>query len=74
MKVGIKRMWQLMLHEVDSISIKGKPLYIDEDEYGCDFIYDGKRLHFDYDNCEEMTNDASCQRLCDKVNEFFKFE
>lgn len=67
-------MFQLMLREIDSIKIKGKSLYIEEDEYGCDFIYDGKKLHIDYDNCEPVTGKASCQRLCDKVNNFFKFE
>ena len=74
MKIGTKRMFQLMLREIDSIKIKGKSLYIEEDEYGCDFIYDGKKLHFDYDNSEDVTGKASCQRLCDKVNKFFNFE
>ena len=44
MKIGTKRMFQLMLREIDSIKIKGKSLYIEEDEYGCDFIYGGKKL------------------------------
>lgn len=74
MKVNPKNLFALMLREIDSIKINGKSLYLDEDEYGCDFIYDGKRMHFSYDNSEPVTDNASCQRLCDKIIKYFKFE
>ena len=74
MKIGTTRMWKLLLGDETMINVNGQPFYCEIDaKEGVEFRYGKKKLFISNDMDENLIRtNADCQRLCDRVNKFFK--
>ena len=76
MKIGVKRMNKLLAADLDEpnwVNVNGERLYYDILDEGVEFRYGKKKLYISNDEPLIYTK-ADCQRLCDRVNKYFKIE
>lgn len=76
MKIGVKRMNKLLAADWDEpnwVNVNGERLYYDILDEGVEFRYGKKKLYISNDDALIYTK-ADCQRLCDRVNKYFKIE
>ena len=76
MKIGIRRMWKLLAADFDEpnwVRVNGIPLIYNIYDGYVEFIY-GKKKMVISDQEELIYTNADCQRLCDRVNAYFKIK
>lgn len=76
MKIGTARMWKLLVGDETMITVNGKPFYCEMDaKEGVTFRYGKKKLFISNEKEENLVrNNTECQKLCDRVNKYFKID